>query len=51
MLGFKNFRNAAVTISSNELGQKVKKWQFNTSQVAIGARVPVAHIWDMVIAA
>jgi len=51
MLGFKNFRNVAVTISGIELVQKVKKGQIDTSRVAIGTRVPVAHIWDMVIAA
>lgn len=51
MLGFKSFRNAAVTISGIELAQKIKKGQFDTSLVAVGARVPVAHIWDMVIAA
>jgi transposase-like protein len=51
MLGFKQFRNAAVTISGIELIQKIKKGQFDTSRVAIGARVPVAHIWEMVIAA
>ena len=51
MLGFKQFRNAAVTISGIELAQKIKKGQFDTSRLAIGTRVPVAHIWDMVIAA
>jgi transposase-like protein len=51
MLGFKQFRNAAVTISGIELIQKIKKGQFDTSRVAIGTRVPVAHIWEMVIAA
>jgi transposase-like protein len=51
MLGFKRFRNAAVTISGIELVQKIKKGQFDTSRVAIGTRVPVAQIWDMVIAA
>jgi hypothetical protein len=51
VLGFKQFRNAAVTISGIELAQKIRKGQFDTSRVAIGTRVPVAHIWDMVIAA
>lgn len=51
MLGFKQFRNAAVTISGIELAQQIKKGQFDTSRVAIGTRVPVAHIWEMVIAA
>jgi len=51
MLGFRKFRNAAVTISGIELVQKVGKGQFDTSLVAIGTRAPVAHIWDMVTAA
>jgi IS6 family transposase len=51
MLGLKNFGNAAVTISGIELAQKIKKGQFDTSRVAIGTRVPVAHTWEMVIAA
>ena len=51
MLGFKNFTNAVVTISGIELVQEIRKGQFDTSRVAIGTRVPVAHIWDMVIAA
>jgi transposase-like protein len=44
MLGFKQFRNAAVTISGIELVQKIRQGQFDTSRVAISARVPVAHI-------
>ena len=51
MLGFEQFRNAAVTISGIELAQQIKKGQFDTSRVAMGTRVPVAHIWEMVIAA
>lgn len=51
MLGFKQFRNAAVTISGIELVQKIRKGQFDALRVAIGARVPAAHIWDIVIAA
>ena len=51
MLGFKNFGNAAVTISGIELVQKIKKGQFNTSRVTTGTRASVAHIWEMVIAA
>jgi transposase-like protein len=51
MLGFKQFRNAAVTISGIGLVQKIRKGQFDASRVAIGAGVPAAHIWDIVIAA
>ena len=51
MLGFKQFRNAAVTISGIELVRQIRKGQLDTSWVAIGTRVPAAHIWAMVIAA
>jgi len=51
MLGFEGFGNAAVTISGIELVQQIKEGQFDTSQVAVGAGVPVAHIRDTVIAA
>ena len=50
MLGFKNFGNAAVTISGIELVQKIKKGQFDISRVRTGAGAAVAHIWEMVIA-
>jgi transposase-like protein len=50
MLGFKNFRHAAVTISGIELVQKIKKGQFDTSRVTTGTGASVAHIWEMVIA-
>jgi putative transposase len=51
MLGFKNFRNAAVTISGIELAQMIRKGQFDTSEVIVrgGARVP--HVWEAVLAA
>ena len=50
MLGFKNFRNAAVTISGIELVQKMTKGQFDTSAVIAseGARVP--QVWGAVLA-
>ena len=50
MLGFKNFSNAAVTVSGIELVQKIRKGQFDTSAVTVreGARVP--HRWDAVLA-
>ena len=51
MLGFKQFRNAAVTIRGIELVQQIRKGQFDTSRVAIGTRVPVAYSWELVIAA
>src|SRR5256714_6899766 len=38
MLGFKQFRNAAVTISGIELVQKIRKGQFDTSAVTMRDR-------------
>ncbi|MDQ3255422.1 MAG: IS6 family transposase [Acidobacteriota bacterium] len=50
MLGFKRFTNAAVTISGIELIQKIKKGQFNTSEISkAGALVP--QVWEAVLAA
>ncbi len=50
MLGFKRFRNAALTISGIELVQKIRKGQYTISAVIAseGARVP--HVWDAVLA-
>ena len=51
MLGFKNFRNAGVTIRGIELAQEIRKGQFDTSAVMMseGSRVP--QVWDAVLAA
>ncbi len=50
MLGFKRLANAAVTISGIELIQKIKKGQFNTSEISkAGALVP--QVWEAVLAA
>ena len=50
MLGFKQIRNAAVTISGIELAQKIKKGQFDTSAVhRAGALIP--QVWEAVLAA
>jgi transposase-like protein len=51
MLGFKNFRNAAVTISGIELVQKIKKEQFNIAKFTNGVNVRVPHVWETVLAA
>ena len=49
MLGFKNFNNAAVTLSGIELVQKIRKGQFNTSSIShAGAGVP--QVWGAVLA-
>lgn len=50
MLGFKNFRNAAVTISGIELAQKIRKRQFNTSAVIVREGAGVSQMWDAVLA-
>ncbi len=50
MLGFKNFNNAAVTLSGIELAQKIRKGQFDTSSIShAGAGVP--QVWGAVLAA
>ncbi len=50
MLGFKLFENAAVTISGIELAHKIKKRQFDTSELRLeGARAQ--ELWQAVLAA
>lgn len=51
MLGFKNFRNAAVTVSGIELVQQIRKGQFDTTKLTgrVGGRVP--QVWEAVLAA
>ena len=52
MLGFKNFRNAVVTIGGIELVQKIRKGQFNITQLAGGMKVRMLLlVWDAVLAA
>ncbi|MDQ3803399.1 MAG: transposase [Acidobacteriota bacterium] len=50
MLGFKNFRTAAVTISGIELVQ-IKKGQFNIAWFTDGGNVRVPEMWGAVLAA
>jgi transposase-like protein len=50
MLGFKRFGNAAVTISGIELAQKIKKGQFDTSELKL-ERARVRELWQGVLAA
>ena len=50
MLGFKQFANAAVTLSGMELAQKIRKGQYDTSSIRqLGA--PVPQVWEAVLAA
>jgi transposase-like protein len=51
MLGFKNFGNAAVTISGVELAQKIRKRQFDTSAVIAREGMRMSHLWDAVLLA
>jgi transposase-like protein len=50
MLGFKRFKNAAITISGIELALQLRKEQFATSRVSTsGARA--SEVWDAVLGA
>jgi transposase-like protein len=51
MPGFKNFRNAAVTISGVELAQKIRKGQFDTPAVIVREGARVRRVWEAVLAA
>jgi transposase-like protein len=51
MLGFKSFRNAAVTIGGIELVQKIRKGQFDITQLAGGMKVRMPRVWNAVLAA
>lgn len=51
MLGFKNFKNAAVMIGGIELVQKIRKGQFDIAQVTDDANVRVPEVWEAVLAA
>jgi len=51
MLGFKNFGNAAVTISGVELAQKIRKRQFDTSAVIVKEGASVQQVWHAVLTA
>lgn len=48
MLGFKNFRDAAVTISGVELVQEIRKGQFDITQLRGGVKVRMPQVWDAV---
>jgi transposase-like protein len=51
MLGFKNFGNAAVTISGIELVQKIKKGQFNIPKSGDAREAQTPQVWKAVLAA
>src|SRR5262245_10135408 len=50
MLGFKRFGNAKVTLSGIELANKIKKGQFDTSEIT-GPGAMILQAWEAVIAA
>jgi transposase-like protein len=50
MLGFKTFGNAEVTLSGIELASKIKKGQFDTSEIS-GTGAMILQVWEAVIAA
>jgi transposase-like protein len=50
MLGFKKFRNAAVTLGGIELAAKIKKEQFDTSAI-IQPGTAILQVWEAVLAA
>jgi len=50
MLGFKRYGNAKVTLRGIELANKIKKGQFDTSEVT-GPGAMILQVWEAVLAA
>jgi hypothetical protein len=50
MLGFKTFGNAEVTLSGIEMANKIKKGQFDTSEIN-GPGTMILQVWESVLAA
>jgi hypothetical protein len=50
MLWAKTFWNAKVTLSGIELANKIKKGQFDTSEIA-GPGAMILQVWEAVLAA
>jgi transposase-like protein len=50
MLWFKTFGNAEVTLSGIELANKIKKGQFDTSEITNPGAM-ILHVWEAVLAA
>jgi putative transposase len=50
MLGVKTFGNAQVTLSGIELANKIKKGQFDTSEITRPGTM-ILHVWEAVLAA
>ena len=49
MLGFKKFRNAKVTLSGIELANKIKKGQFDASEITNSGAM-ILQVWEAVLA-
>ena len=50
MLRFKTFGNAQVTLSGIKLANKIKKGQFDTSEIADPGAM-ILQVWEAVLAA
>ena len=50
MLGIKTVGNAEVTLSGIELANKIKKGQFDTSEIACPGAM-ILQVWEAVLAA
>lgn len=50
MLGFKKFDNAAIAISWVELAQKIRKGQFDMTQLRSRVKVRMPQVWDTILA-
>ena len=51
LLGFKSFRNAAVTLSGVELAQQIRQGQFDTTKLTGRVGGPEPQVWEAVLAA
>ena len=49
MLGFKNFGNAAITISGIELAQKIRKLQYGIAMISKNRGMRVAQMWEAIL--
>jgi len=50
MLWFKTFGNAEITLSGIEMANKIKKGQFDTSEIT-GTGAMILQVWEAALAA
>ena len=50
MLGFKKFDNVAIAISGVEPAQKIRKRQFDITQLRSRVKVRMPQVWDAILA-